>query len=626
MTSYGMCELADGNIRNLTQNEKRDVRNVPEGARLFNRIGLASSGVSSTSRSDTFYLHPNGIPCETHDESWDTHICTSACDEAHGTCPLGKQCGQSCTARTFRCPAGNHWRVSLRGMHQLAILGRLTTSSSDTVRWKQYEDEIPGRTVNAIWLDTPATSDKQYVVETPPKVLERCILMTTDPGDLILDLTCGSGAMPFQAETWGRRWVSVDVAQVSIAIARERLITNTYPYHMLKDSPEGARCDHDMEQALLPPDQCLPYVEQPEEDYRHDPQHGFVVERQTRVSAATLAYGHDDQRPINHEDRTVKVTERARVASPVTVESDSPYRSVMPGDTEQDQQATDVETMLQTSGFEVRTSQEDPVTQRITDSLEVAGIGQLGQGRYRVENLAASDIPDVTHTGILVDPSGERHPAFFYIGRADEVISAVQTRNAVAAITVADPSCRHLVMVGFGRDGDAHSVARYRPNMVILQVAANRDLQLPWLKEEKTDSAFTVISEPEVRLHQLDDGTVQLEVIGLNCFDPQKGVVEASDFRMLMGIMVDTEYDTESFRARLVNVREVTRNQKTLKNLRAALRGAIDSGKWEQMLSNKTIPFELPEPGVKIAVKVIDQNGMEHMSIIDDPHRLLAEL
>ena len=110
--------------------------------------------------------------------------------------------------------------------------------------------------------------DKQYVVETPPKVLERCLLMTTDPGDLVLDLTCGSGAMPFQAETWGRRWIAIDVAQVSIAIARERLITrqafadadwNTYPYHMLKDSPEGAKLDHEMEQAFLPAEKKTPF-------------------------------------------------------------------------------------------------------------------------------------------------------------------------------------------------------------------------------------------------------------------------------------------------------------------------------------------------------------------------------
>ena len=109
---------------------------------------------------------------------------------------------------------------------------------------------------------------------------------------------------------------------------------------------------------------------------------------------------------------------------------------------------------------------------------------------------------DVTHTGTLIAPDGERHPAYFYIGREDEIISAVQTRNAATAIANADPFCRHLVMVGFGRDGDAHSVSRYRRGMTILQVAANRDLQLPWLQEEKTDNAFTIISEPEVRLPQ----------------------------------------------------------------------------------------------------------------------------
>ena len=149
--------------------------------------------------------------------------------------------------------------------------------------------------------------------------------------------------------------------------------------------------------------------------------------------------------------------------------------------------------------------------------------------------------------------------------------------------------------------------------MTILQVQTNRDLQLPWLKEDKTDSAFTIISEPEVRLHQLDDGTVQLEVVGLNCFNPKLGVVESGEARRVMGIMVDTEYDTESFRARLINVKQVNRNQRTLKNLRAAFNREIDTEKWDQMLTNETIPFELPPPGVKIAVKVIDQTGMEHI-------------
>ena len=263
------------------------------------------------------------------------------------------------------------------------------------------------------------------------------------------------------------------------------------------------------------------------------------------------------------------------------------------------------------------------MTDRITSSLETAGIGQPGQGRYKVENLAASEIPDVTHTGTLVDPYGERHPAYFYIGLEDEVISSVQTRNAASAVSKADRDCKHLVLVGFGRDGDVHSVGKYQPNMTILQVATNRDLQLPWLKEDKTDSAFTIISEPEVRLHEQPAGKVQLEVVGLNAFNPKTGTVEPPSARQVMGIMVDTEYDTQSFRVRLMNVIEVKRNQRTIKNLRAALRREIDTKKWEQMRSTTTIPFDLPAPGVKIAVKVIDQTGMEHMTVIDDPRKML---
>ena len=174
------------------------------------------------------------------------------------------------------------------------------TTPNGGLRWRKYEEEFPGKYITAVWEDTAPPQVKQYVVETPPKVLERCLLMTTDPGDLVLDLTCGSGAMPFQAETWGRRWIAIDVAQVSIAIARERLITNTYAYHMLKDSPEGAKLDHEMEQALLFPAERTPFEEQPADTYKHDPQGEFVVERQLRVSAGTLAYGHGEERPIKH--------------------------------------------------------------------------------------------------------------------------------------------------------------------------------------------------------------------------------------------------------------------------------------------------------------------------------------
>ena len=121
-----------------------------------------------------------------------------------------------------------------------------------------------------------------------------------------------------------------------------------------------------------------------------------------------------------------------------------------------------------------------------------------------------------------------------------------------------------------------------------------------------------------MRLHEQPDGKIRLEVVGLNAFNPKTGVVEPPSARQVMGIMVDTEYDTQSFRARLMNVKQVKRNRRTIQNLRAVLRREIDAEKWEQMLSNTTVPFELPPPGVKIAIKVIDQTGMEHMTVIDD--------
>ena len=584
MASYAMCELPDGSFRNLTREEKDNPRIILEGSRIFESMPMVSAHTSTTGRSDPFEW--NGIK--------------------------------------YFCPPASQWRVSHDGLNTLSQNERLIATSKNSLRWKRYEEEIPGGHINAIWETTPPSQNKQYVVETPPKVLERCILMTTDPGDLVLDLTCGSGAMPFQAEKWGRRWIAVDVAQVSIAITRERLITNTYPYHILKDSPEGAKLHHELEQELLPPDQREQFV--PSSAFGYDPAKGFVTERQLRVSAATLAYGRGDEEPIRHPDRTRTDRNHIRVASGFTVESDSPYRSIRPGEENGHSAGEEVATTLQTTGFTLNSdngAEPDSVTQRIISSLETSGINQPGAGRYKVENLVMSVVRDVTHTGVLIAPDGSRHNAFFYIGREDEVISNVQTRNAATAIRAVEPDCNHLVMVGFGRDGDAQTVARYLGSLTVLQVAANKDLQLPWLKEEASDNAFIIVSEPEVKLHRQDNGQVCLEVVGINAFNPARGIVEARSARTIMGIMVDTWYDTESFRARLINVKEVNRNQRTLRNLLAAFSRDIDREKWDQMLTNTTIPFDLPEEGVKIAVKVIDQTGMEHMTVIDDHRQAL---
>ena len=156
---------------------------------------------------------------------------------------------------------------------------------------KVYADERPGHALGPVWADPGRVADKQYTVETPPRVLERCLLMTTDPGDLVLDLTCGSGAMPIQAETWGRRWIACDVSAVSIAIARERITLTTYPYHLLVDSPEGHRKDHELAMALLPPERRVPFA--PRESYGYDPAYETEAEKAGRPPAGIGAGAAD---------------------------------------------------------------------------------------------------------------------------------------------------------------------------------------------------------------------------------------------------------------------------------------------------------------------------------------------
>ena len=198
--SYTMVELPDGSVRNLTQDEVDDPdRSLPEGARVFNLQRLTSQG-HSTGRSGVF--------------EWRGHV--------------------------YPCSANEHWSVSMDGLRRLGEKRRLTARGEGRLSWKQYEDELPGRKIHNVWSAQMSPSDLHYVVETAELVVKRCLLMATDPGDLVLDITCGSGTTAFVAEQWGRRWITADAAAVPIALARQRVAVGVFPYYLLQDSPEGA--------------------------------------------------------------------------------------------------------------------------------------------------------------------------------------------------------------------------------------------------------------------------------------------------------------------------------------------------------------------------------------------------
>src|SRR5438128_3123832 len=142
--------------------------------------------------------------------------------------------------RVYKPPAGSHWKTTIAGMHGLQHGGRLLVTGK-TLSYKRYFSDFPVMARTNVWMDVGSDPGKTYVVQTASSVPERCILMTTDPGDLVLDPTCGSGTTAYVAEQWGRRWITIDTSRVALALARQRLMAAMLPYYILADSPEGTR-------------------------------------------------------------------------------------------------------------------------------------------------------------------------------------------------------------------------------------------------------------------------------------------------------------------------------------------------------------------------------------------------
>ena len=540
------CENPEGKTRPLNPDEREQPEKIPDGTKIIGRTRLTGSGTSTTGGSEPF--------------QWN-----------------GKQYG---------CPQGEHWRVNKEGMEELARKGRLTETETGSLRWKLYEEEIPGRRINSSWTNLSAPRDKRYIVQSPETTIERCILMTTDPGDLVLDPTCGSGTTAYVAERWGRRWITIDTSRVAIAVARQRLATSKFDYFLLEDSEEGAKREVELPGAkpLVP-------------SGTNDVQKGFVYPRIPRVSAATLAYGIEEY--IYLVDQPERNPRKTRVCSAFTVESDSRAAA------------------LRTDQEEESTLRESPTRDQILEALPVAGF-RYGKDHWQV--MALEPHPHtyiVTHTATLLEKkSGKKLRAGVYIAPEDTTTSPHHIRQAVREVPNMVPERDTLLVISFAYEAPA-TAGEYQNmgSVQVIRAEANKDLTIPGLTNSPGDNSFVVVGEPDAVIRKAPNGQLELEVHGVDTYDPKINTVRAGEVRDIHCIMTDTDFDGLSFRVRRINFPNQTKDRQ-LERMKRDLRRHIDDEKWNRLMTAVTIPFDPPESS-KVAVKVIDKAGMETMRVLD---------
>ena len=570
-------------------------------------------------------------------------------------------------------PLPRGWRTVLGGMRRAETAGRLQLIGK-TLRFKQYLSDNPAMPLNNLWSDTGVagfSANKQYIVETSTKVVERCILMTTDPGDLVLDPTCGSGTTAAVAEQWGRRWITIDTSRVAIALARSRLMGARYPYYYLADSPEGQGKEAEVTRSTP---KSTPT--------RNDIRHGFVYDRVPHITLKSIANNaeidvvweraEEELAPLRAElsataglpktleeweisrerpkawsaatepllarfweariarqkaidasiaakaeseylyDKPYPDPARVRVAGPFTVESVSPHRTLAV-----DWNDELVEMPGGAAGFAEtgpgylteEAGRDRDFAQMILENLRAAGVQQAAkEGRITFTALAGWPGRLICAEGTYMEGDVQRRAGIF-VGPEFGTVSRPDL--VAAAREAADAGFDVLIACAFNYD--AHSSEFERLGRVpVLKARMNPDLHMGGeLKATGAGNLFVVFGEPDVKIEDAGDGLIRVKVFGVDVFKPQTGEVMSEGTDGIALWMLDTDYNEESFFVRHAYFLGANDPYKALKT---TLKAEIDEEAWLSLYSPVSRPFPRPKSR-RIAVKVINHLGDEVMKV-----------
>jgi adenine-specific DNA-methyltransferase len=598
-------ELPHGSRHRMTPEQLENHALLPKGARVYRLKSLEPSGPMDSGKFDykfegKIYPHPKN---------------------GYGTTP--------------------------EGMDRLKAMRRLQPEGN-RLTFVMYPDENPAAALTAPWFDTIGADDKQYVVQTNTEVIQRCILMTTDPGDLVLDPTCGSGTTAYVAEQWGRRWITIDTSRVALALARTRLMAAKFAYYLLADSPEGVRKEAEIT-GQIPVAAVYDRRNSASDEQRRsqsaateaDIKKGFVYKRVPHVTLKSIANNPDIKEGMSREqidatiarhadtellyDQPYEDNKRIRVTGPFTVESLSPHRTLECGDLSPLSPARQQAGALQ-SGSKLPQSKEtsDFVT-LILDNLKKAGV----QNTFKNERLKFDRLESFAGTWIHASgeytESGKSRRVAVSIGPEHGTVGTEQVKEA-AKEAVQGVGFDLLIVCGFAFDPHVSEEAKRYGKLMVMPTRMNYDLTMgiDLLKKTGAGNLFMYFGEPDIEIRRVGAGLVpahgrppgaplQVTIKGLDIYDPTTGQIRSHSTDDIACWFIDTNYNGESF---FVRHAYFTGAEEPYDKLKRALRAEIDEAAWSALYSTVSRPFDPPQTG-RIAIKVINHYGDEVLKVYD---------
>lgn len=497
--------------------------------------------------------------------------------------------------KLYKVPGGNVWKTNEEGIKRLKKLRRIDVSSKGGLGYVRYFDDFPAQPLNNLWTDTVGQNqmggEKLYVVQSAIKPVQRCILMSTDPGDLVFDPTCGSGTTAYVAEQWGRRWITIDTSRIALNVAKKRLMTALYPYYKMYDVSENPNI-----------------------------RRGFIYKSIPHIKLQDLASGSSDSKPETLYDQPEEDKKRIRVSGPFTVET---------------LQSLDVSSPESLNDKQNDYDEYAAFTDRIFNNLKSNGIRNGDKTQQAImHSMEHLDEPYLNAKGYYKKDDGTEHCVYFMIGPKFGTVSKYAVNEAIRAFRQHLNESNWLVILGFSFEDTIESGEVKDYNFGSFQVWKARMsddlLQDGLLKKDKKAGSFIIIGEPDVSLVNDGDGTCHIEINGMDMYDPIQDEVKARNVNDIAYWEMDDNYTGGLFKVRSIHFcggdkkdfaawhkgLDTVARDLAKKKAERTLRLEFNEDIWDTLYSFKSEPIPY-EKGKKIAVRVVSQFGEESTKVLE---------